>query len=364
MNKILRFTIPIILTCLLLGIYFSLAGASSKALSAEAQIIKPENLPAKAMARVFGSGIIFQDESRKIGQNRGTDVSSIITSTAQQLYLPLAFKNYTNIDTGKIVFVSERDGNEEIYSMNYDGSAVTRLTNNPTNDQNPDWSPDGSKIAFESDRSGQFEIYVMNADGSNQTKITSLGKCFSPQWSPEGTRIAFYAINLTYHNLLYTMNPDGSDLFQVTDSSVDPDNPYWSPDGVRIAFVSANPTPGIYVINKDGTNQSLMLGVNGLGYFAWSPDGSILALSLFAPPQMNSDLYLYHINSGITTRITNTSWNHNSVDWSPTGRRLIFHSTMSINPVNFEIYTITLDGGNLNDLSNNPAADSEPDWTK
>src|SRR5260221_1989596 len=78
-------------------------------------------------------------------------------------------------DGTKIVFDSIRAGNRQIYSMNPDGSGVTRLTNNSSFDDNPDWSPDGSKILFESTRAGGVEIFVMNADGSGQTQLTFNG---------------------------------------------------------------------------------------------------------------------------------------------------------------------------------------------
>lgn len=74
---------------------------------------------------------------------------------------------------GKIAFVSDRDGNFEVYAMNSDGSSVTRLTNNPATEGEPAWSPDGTKIAFESGRDGNVEIYVMNPDGSGQTRLTN-----------------------------------------------------------------------------------------------------------------------------------------------------------------------------------------------
>ncbi len=72
---------------------------------------------------------------------------------------------------GKILFQSNRDGNEEIYSMNPDGSDQTNLTKNPANDLDPAVSPDGAKIAFASTRDGDnAEVYRMNAlDGSSQT---------------------------------------------------------------------------------------------------------------------------------------------------------------------------------------------------
>ena len=76
-------------------------------------------------------------------------------------------------DGTKIAFLSSRDIIfKEIYVMNADGTGVTRLTNNNSDDVEPSWSPDGTKIAFRSERDGDGEIFVMNADGTGQTKIT------------------------------------------------------------------------------------------------------------------------------------------------------------------------------------------------
>ena len=85
----------------------------------------------------------------------------------------------------KIAFSSNRNGNDDIYVMNADGSDQTRLTDNPANDFFPAWSPDGTRIAFSSNRDGDFETYVMNADGSDQANLTNnpANDLFSA-WSP------------------------------------------------------------------------------------------------------------------------------------------------------------------------------------
>jgi TolB protein len=56
--------------------------------------------------------------------------------------------------------------------MNADGTGQTNLTKNVAGDWSPAWSPDGKKIAFVSQRDGNLEIYVMNADGTGQTRLT------------------------------------------------------------------------------------------------------------------------------------------------------------------------------------------------
>jgi Tol biopolymer transport system component len=72
----------------------------------------------------------------------------------------------------------------DVYLMNSDGSNQTCLTcNNPTFDNMPSFSPDGTKIAFRSDRDLNREIYVMNVDGTNQTNLTMIaGDDSEPSW--------------------------------------------------------------------------------------------------------------------------------------------------------------------------------------
>jgi Tol biopolymer transport system component len=87
-------------------------------------------------------------------------------------------------DGRKIVFVSERDGNPEIYVINADGSGRRNLTRHAGYDSDPAWDP-GRKIAFSTKREGNFEIYVMNADGSGQHNLTRNPAVDRfPVWSP------------------------------------------------------------------------------------------------------------------------------------------------------------------------------------
>ena len=98
-------------------------------------------------------------------------------------------------NTQKIVFASDRNGNYEIYTMNTDGSAPTRLTTSTPADGDPNWSPDGSRIAFSTDRDGNNEMYIMNSDGTgtpvNITNNTANDN--QPCWSPDDRKIALYS---------------------------------------------------------------------------------------------------------------------------------------------------------------------------
>jgi Tol biopolymer transport system component len=61
--------------------------------------------------------------------------------------------------------MSNRDGDEQIYVMDMDGSRVSRLTNGPGVSFGPAFNPEGTNIAFTSYRDGTPQVYVMNADG-------------------------------------------------------------------------------------------------------------------------------------------------------------------------------------------------------
>jgi hypothetical protein len=76
-------------------------------------------------------------------------------------------------DGKKVTFTSYRDGNAEIYTMNNDGSGITRLTNNSADDEAASWSSNGSQLAFASNRDGDYEVFVMNSDGSGQSQLTN-----------------------------------------------------------------------------------------------------------------------------------------------------------------------------------------------
>jgi len=133
----------------------------------------------------------------------------------------------------KIAFVSDRDGNQEIYVMNADGSDQTNITNNSASERDAEWSPDGSKIAFVSHCDGNQEIYVMNADGSDQTNITNNpANDYSPEWSPDGTHIVFVS-DRDGNEEIYIMNADGTDQTNITNNPANDRFPVWSPQQTR-----------------------------------------------------------------------------------------------------------------------------------
>ena len=116
----------------------------------------------------------------------------------------------------KIVFVSNKSGNEDIFSINLDGSELTQLTNAPGSDQYPAVSPDGKKIAYSATIGGPWQIVVMNWDGSGKQQITSGPYRHGfPTWSFDGKYI-FLEIYIDENWEIYRMDSDGKNLKRLT----------------------------------------------------------------------------------------------------------------------------------------------------
>ena len=290
-------------------------------------------------------------------------------------------------DTGaQITFMSDRDGNWEIYVMDADGKNQRRVTNNPGEDRWPSWSPDGKRIAFESDRDGHVhpihgsptsEIYVIDADGGNLQNLTnSPYNDREPSWSPNGKRIAFGALRENRINYeIYVMDVDGRNLQRLTDNPGNDGHsgdrsPSWSPDGERIVFTARRAghvenkfaiTYEVYVLDvESGNQQRLTNNRNNEWSPSWSPDGKRIAFSSDRKGILqNFDIYVMDVDGGNQQNITNDRLDDGSPSWSPDGERIAF---VSERDGNFEIYVMNSNGGNLQNLTNHPHGDVGPAW--
>ena len=259
---------------------------------------------------------------------------------------------------GKIAFVSNRDGDREIYVMDTDGMNQINLTNNPDWDEQPSWSPDGKKIAFVSNRDGNSEIYVMEANGANPVRLTNnFGEDYEPSWSLDGRRIAFVS-NRDGNSEIYVMEANGRNQTNRTNNPNNDWNPAWSPDSSKIAFVSNRDTDWeIYVMDANGGNQINLTNNSNTDYQpSWSPDGRKIALNRDA----GGLIYVMDANGATPIRLTKNPRGDYEPSWSPDGRKIAF---MSNRDGNSEIYVMDANGGNQINLTNNPSEDYEPSWS-
>lgn len=174
-------------------------------------------------------------------------------------------------DGKRILFGSNRDGDDELFVMDASGRNVRQLTRNRALDLTPQWSPDGRWIAFASDRGrpGEPEIWVMRADGSAARRLVRTpahawqDRQYSPTWSPDGRRIVFTMAATAENPELYAVGADGRGLKRLTRTGgslhepADDTMPDWSPDGASVVFVSnrGKTTSDLWVMTKDGARQ-------------------------------------------------------------------------------------------------------------
>jgi Tol biopolymer transport system component len=297
---------------------------------------------------------------------------------------------------GKLVFTSDRHNvGLNIWTMNPDGSSPTRLTH-PTPrggnllpfvrvyDDFPVWSPDGTKIAFISNRNSDFVLYTMNADGSNVQLVTDrVPNPAAPAWSPDGTKIALSGgtpIVLPPARPVVdisVVNIDGSNLVKLTNDSQANGSPTWSPDGNQIAFIS-NRDPDsrfkIWVMNADGSNQRRLTDIHNVSdprFYgdstpSWSPDGTKI---LFVGSrddngaincEVVSCLQVYVMNADGTneTRLTNdfNETGYRWPRWSPDATKIVFTRTLLTpdreNERGRATFIMNADGTNKIQLSN------------
>ena len=259
-------------------------------------------------------------------------------------------------DGTQIAYSSFGTGNAEIFITNSDGTGTpTNLTNNPAQDISADWSPDGTQIAFTSNRAGNSEIFATNADGSGvPTNLTNnAGPDASPSYSPDGTQIAFSS-SRTGDGEIFTMDADGSNQTNRTNIAGGDDGPSWSPDGTQIAFRSTRSGSFIWVMNANGSSQTMLPSGDNASGADWQPISGIVFQT---DRGINSHkIYLMNIDGSNPTDILNDS-TATSTDlqpsWSSDGTRIAFAANRStgvgLGP--HDAWTMNADGSNLTQLT-------------
>ncbi len=226
-------------------------------------------------------------------------------------------------DGSKILFNSNRDGDEEIYVMDADGSNVIQLTNNTFGDQGAVYSPDDSKISYFNYQHGRTEVFIMDADGSNQTRLTGVsgyeGWCYGAVWSPDGTQLAYRSDNGGNSNIWLMDAADGANKVNLTNTSIAwEENPSWSPDGTQLIFHSKTSSSAtfwnVWKIDLDGSNLVNLSNNSGFSeaFPSWSPDGTQIAYS----SNLNGDNQVFVMDSDGSNQ-TNITTNSDYDDFRP-----------------------------------------------
>jgi TolB protein len=260
--------------------------------------------------------------------------------------------------TSKIAFVSTRDGNKEIYIMDYDGYDQKRITNSNTLDLFPALNPDGKTVAFSTFRGNKAVLLVYNMyTGDSKTLSDSGGLNSLPAWSPDGKKLAFIS-SRDGNSEIYTINPDGTDLKRITFTNFIEASPAWSPTGRQIAFSSdRSGRPNVFIMDAEGTN------VRRLTFYgeynespSFSPDGTQLAF--VQRTGIIFDIYVLNLQTQEIIRLTQDQGCNESPKWSPDGAHIIFSSSRT---GTYQLYVMDSDGTNSKQLTTQ-GANTNASW--
>lgn len=265
---------------------------------------------------------------------------------------------------GRIVFLSFRDGNREIYITNTDGTGLRNLTNDPGVDENPDVSPDGASIVWASDRDGgQLHLYTMNIDGTDVRKLTDAAGGMSPRWSREGSRIAYARAGS-----IYVIDSEGGEPRLVMEA--DESEPCragafpggWSPDETEIVYYTVVPGGDAQICLTDlEGNISVLIAEPGVTNAepTWSPDGRYIAYRSIRVDG-NHEVFIYDTETATSRNLTNHSALDIEPNWSPDGQWIVFSS--SRNNDFSDIHLVSVVGSRVVQVTTDRDKDSEPVW--
>ncbi len=271
------------------------------------------------------------------------------------------------VGDNQIVYMSDTDGDQEIYLLDPESGKSSRLTNNSTADEEPRWSHDGQQIAYVSRETGDKEINVIDKDGNQLSRLTNNpGLDASPRWSPAEKKLAYVSeIQEEGKDFteIYSIAVEDREISQVTFEGAAEELGDWSPDGEWIVFYNQEPVAdrGLWLRNPEGVNL-LRLTEGEDTQPCWSPDGKYIAFvrqqedakAIFLARRSKDGSWEDGVDE---TRLTHGGFDDYSPAWHPNSKTIAFVSTRDGNP---EIYTMQADGANQRRLTTNNAADLTP----
>ena len=211
------------------------------------------------------------------------------------------------------------------------------------------------RIAFE--RGG--DIWTMNPDGTDQVNLTNTAATeIDPNWSPDGSKIIFKDGTLGFH----VMNADGSGVSELARPAPSID-PGWSPDGTKFVFSSqtqsidaalvANPGPSWHIGKEGPSGDSTNVEPD------WSPDGENIAWQVYCDGDFGGGLGSTYIamapaeGGGPVQRVTSATecpvfedlpYVDGEPSWSPDAQRILFTRFPVEGPGEFGLFSIKPDG--------------------
>lgn len=263
------------------------------------------------------------------------------------------------IALSSILFVSDASGKYQLYSIDYDGENLTRLTNTNYIVHYPKWLIPKKEIIYVSYEGGWAKLAKRDLTSKVSKTILDepgLNACASPNLK---TREMAVVLSKTGRPEIYVTDFNGKILRQLTFTKATNASPSFSPCGTMIAFVSnRHGSPQIYTMTKDGTRVKRISFTAGYSTSpAWSPDGGYIAYVIMRGG--NFGLVLYELASG-ESKIIDASLGSEDISWAPDSRHIVY-SDIRYKPSSVMIIdTIT---GTKRRLSPGRSNSFSPNWS-
>jgi uncharacterized repeat protein (TIGR01451 family)/fimbrial isopeptide formation D2 family protein len=244
-----------------------------------------------------------------------------------------------------MAFTSNRDGNWEIYVAPIDGSpdqAVRVTYNTVASDTDPVWGP-SDHLVYESSRDGNWELYLFNLRTGQETRLTdNPSDDLNAFWSPDGTRIIFQS-NRSGRWQLYELNLVSGNLRSLSDGSTDEVDASYSNTGTHILFRAITPAGSVIMtMNANGSNRQVISAPSAHAANAvWSPNDSLIAYQSDLDGDL--DIYIYERATGKTRKLTDNTIADYAPAWRCGTERVLFTSEITGSPEIFEADTRSLD---------------------
>ena len=265
----------------------------------------------------------------------------------------------------KIYFVSDRTGNKEIWSMDYDGSNQRQLTRYNSITGQPAVSADGKLVAFMTYAGGNPQIRIHTTDTSRrQTFVNPVTSAVgTPEFTPDGKSMLFSATVDGWMQLMIA-GIDGGGMRRLSNVRFIEVSPRVNPKtGSDLLFISGRTGhQQLWRMNLDGTDREMLTtGEGDVANPSWSPDGHHIAFCWtrgYEPGSFN--IFVMDIADRKYIQLTTSSGRNENPWWAPDGVHLVFSSKRG--PVT-QIYTMLANGTNVRQLTTQ-GNNLQPVWAK
>ena len=272
----------------------------------------------------------------------------------------------------RVLFYSDRDGDDDVYVAELDGGGIQQFTDAPGRDYEADITPDGRTLVFASERESESgQLFLMDADGSNVRRLTFSAEGGLrvtddyPHWSADGRRIVFQRTTVTEEGVdadVWLIDAETEEESQLTDTPDAWDStPGFTADGSGVMFESDREGSfSIYRLDLETMEVTRLTGDEGAASGGKeSPDGrSILFTS---DRDGDPEVYLADADGGNVRQLTDSDARDKYPHWSPDGKLILFESDRDGNR---EIYVMNGDGSYQRRITNDPGKDADPHWVR